>query len=944
MVGEKKHLWIGMILGLGALASMPANAQDLPSPESLIGELTSSQKTTSVTTPKKTIPKETSSDDAQPKDKPAANGLPPKTLTVPEVAPVEAAPAKPTPKKISAQTEPVKATPKTKPSVTQKPKTEAPKKVESKPATQTPEATKVAEPPTQTPPAKRSAQSVLPLRMVQSIFESLHEADRSKYVDLTPWLDSEDWWQAHAALREGKCSKGLKFAQKAVAARYPLAKGQDDSTRPREVQYALARFELCGGRQVEGRKTMQSLAHGKDGVALLAKRALGQSAYISFTSTKTKSTSKSPTPSLSSRIQHFEASLRTKGNLQSKTDVFDDLRGERLSRYQWERVTKAFAKYLERHKQIEDAGLLWRGLYLKTRHRKSSREVEREVVRFEKRHKVRLRTLDVMMDELRGLIVKKEYKSAKKLLVQNARLGRIKSSELKGWRLYLDGLIKERRRQRDDAVKAFEEADKLIKHPVARARLYSGWALALRRTNNDLKAVALYQRLCREFPQEHQLCAEALYQSGRLLQYENKLKEAYDAFFMLAGIYPESPRMAEVTWRAALCAYLLKRYDDVEPLLETIAQRWPNKRDASGLPIGLKAQYWKGVVALKKKDRDLATAHLQKTINMGPLTWYGRLAHARLKQMQVNVPDALPLSRLTLQDLNTLEGLRIPRDERMTMSAPLIRTGFYPEAYSEVSRYTYSKAPMPHGKEILAALKLALGEPDKAHWMARRLIRTSGPTANSLRTWATSFPLVHIKHIHKYAQAYKVNPMLVQAIMRQESGFRPKVKSYAGALGLMQLMPGTARYVARVFLDDNTYKRSHIFKPETNIKLGSMYIRLHVAFASDEVPLALAGYNAGPAPLKRWVKEYGDREMDAWVESITYKQARGYVRKVMTSYIAYSALYSPERMPTISLKVPKSLRKWGVVPGVGEKAVSSVGFKGKPTDALANMMLDEPLK
>ena len=80
--------------------------------------------------------------------------------------------------------------------------------------------------------------------------------------------------------------------------------------------------------------------------------------------------------------------------------------------------------------------------------------------------------------------------------------------------------------------------------------------------------------------------------------------------------------------------------------------------------------------------------------------------------------------------------------------------------------------------------------------------------------------------------------------------------------------------------------------------------------------MALAGYNAGPAPLNSWFKRYGDREIDAWVESITYQQARGYVRKVYTSYVTYSALYGDGTLPTPKLELPKKLREWGDVPEV----------------------------
>ncbi|MEM1347385.1 MAG: lytic transglycosylase domain-containing protein, partial [Myxococcota bacterium] len=185
---------------------------------------------------------------------------------------------------------------------------------------------------------------------------------------------------------------------------------------------------------------------------------------------------------------------------------------------------------------------------------------------------------------------------------------------------------------------------------------------------------------------------------------------------------------------------------------------------------------------------------------------------------------------------------------------------------------------------------------------------------STLRDWGTAYPLAYMEDAHEHGERYGVSPFLVQAIIRQESGFRPEVRSPAGAIGLMQLMPQTAAYVQRLFLDAHEkVSRRDLKKPQKNVHLGSMYIRLHTAYAADSIPLALAGYNAGPAHLKRWHETYGDRDLDAWVESITFTEARGYVRKVMTSFFVYAHLYGGA-LPKLSLKLPKELRGWGDVP------------------------------
>jgi soluble lytic murein transglycosylase-like protein len=217
----------------------------------------------------------------------------------------------------------------------------------------------------------------------------------------------------------------------------------------------------------------------------------------------------------------------------------------------------------------------------------------------------------------------------------------------------------------------------------------------------------------------------------------------------------------------------------------------------------------------------------------------------------------------------------------------------------------------------MAAVYLADDQPNYAHWIMKKHIDETGPGYHNLREWGVAFPTDFMELAHKYGAKYGVSPFLVQAIIRQESGFRPGVSSYAGAMGLMQLMPGTARYTQRQFLQQGGHlSRSEIVRPETNVKLGTMYIRIHTAFAADQIPLALAGYNAGPAPLESWFERYGERELDAWVESITYREARGYVRKVFTSYVTYAGLYGSGELPKISLEMPEKLREWGDVPEV----------------------------
>ncbi len=132
---------------------------------------------------------------------------------------------------------------------------------------------------------------------------------------------------------------------------------------------------------------------------------------------------------------------------------------------------------------------------------------------------------------------------------------------------------------------------------------------------------------------------------------------------------------------------------------------------------------------------------------------------------------------------------------------------------------------------------------------------------------------------------------LIHAIILQESAFKVNAYSSAGARGLMQLMPYTAKRVARS-INERYYRKALMTNPQYNILLGTVYIKGLIEKFNGSIPLALAGYNAGPGRVKIWLKRYGDprkKEIDYidWIESIPISETRNYVKKVISNYRVY---------------------------------------------------------
>ncbi len=149
------------------------------------------------------------------------------------------------------------------------------------------------------------------------------------------------------------------------------------------------------------------------------------------------------------------------------------------------------------------------------------------------------------------------------------------------------------------------------------------------------------------------------------------------------------------------------------------------------------------------------------------------------------------------------------------------------------------------------------------------------------------FPLEHRNQVSRFAGRNGLDLSWVFGVIRQESAFNPSVRSYAGAVGLMQLMPATARYVARKLLKKKKPPRhKDLVTPGTNIELGTTYLADVLASLEDNPVLATAAYNAGPHRVKRWLPKKR-LPADVWVELIPFSETRTYVQRVLTYAVIY---------------------------------------------------------
>lgn len=170
------------------------------------------------------------------------------------------------------------------------------------------------------------------------------------------------------------------------------------------------------------------------------------------------------------------------------------------------------------------------------------------------------------------------------------------------------------------------------------------------------------------------------------------------------------------------------------------------------------------------------------------------------------------------------------------------------------------------------------------------------------------FPVLYQAPMQRAAEANRLDSSWLLAIARQESAFQEQVRSHAGAIGLMQVMPETGRAVAKR-LNDPMNHVNELTRPERNIQLGSAYLRQMLDSHQNNPILATAAYNAGPRRIHRWLPPQ-TMPADIWIENIPFNETRRYVRTVMS----YAAIYDyqqgreitplKQRMPAIHAKDP----------------------------------------
>lgn len=378
---------------------------------------------------------------------------------------------------------------------------------------------------------------------------------------------------------------------------------------------------------------------------------------------------------------------------------------------------------------------------------------------------------------------------------------------------------------------------------------------------------------------------KAIWSLANYLVDEEEVDEALGHYRRLILHFPEGEHVLDAKWRVHFASFRSGQFEEAGFGLEEAARERPG---ADELPRIL---YWAGRSYQEAGRFDRADGLFHQVLLGYQNSYYGRRAFEHLAQMQGR-DASLANIEAARAGVDLSEALHVDRVDRQARVAELYAVGLAKRALGEAGAAVLGQ------RDDAAFLAMAawIHSHQGNNLQAIITIRNAFPfhvsaTGDLLPrpVWELFYPLPYRDHVERYASERGLNPYLVAALIRQESTFNPRVRSRAGARGLMQIIPATGRQLARQ--ERRKYATNDLYNPEINIRYGTRYLKEVLGRFDGRVDYALAGYNAGPHRVKRWTGMDMSIDPEVFIEDIPFDETRAYVKLVLRNEMLYRRLY-----------------------------------------------------
>ena len=440
------------------------------------------------------------------------------------------------------------------------------------------------------------------------------------------------------------------------------------------------------------------------------------------------------------------------------------------------------------------------------------------------------------------------------------------------------------------------------------------------------RSSAAYTSLARARPREPELEAQRLYLLCAIERRKRVIGEMLSSISKLAAKHSESPWYEEALLSVGNYYYLLDDRESYAKWFQRLADAFPQGRHAAyahwkvcwrawlddsprraellnehiqrygGASTGAGAIYWLGRLHEDHGRRAEAAAHFSAVMGGFPHYYYAFLAEQRLRRMGRVTADSQTERRI-LAGLPAVRSLAsqplAATQDLLERAGDLRQLGFDDDARAEYSRVDYRK---PDGH--FAGLHLGrMHESRDEHHLALRAMKRyvfgylrMPYDSLDIEYWRLLYPIGWEDRLRARSERHRLDPYLVAALIRQESEFHAGAKSRAGALGLMQIMPGTGRGLFRR-LGISGFANRKLTVPDISLRLGTFHLKEVLAQFGGDLEKTLAGYNAGERRIGQWMALGPFEDNEEFAETIPFSETRGYVQSVLRNRAMYERIY-----------------------------------------------------
>jgi soluble lytic murein transglycosylase len=327
------------------------------------------------------------------------------------------------------------------------------------------------------------------------------------------------------------------------------------------------------------------------------------------------------------------------------------------------------------------------------------------------------------------------------------------------------------------------------------------------------------------------------------------------------------------------------QFDDVAREWQTRAALWARDWKQVSRSIAAMSEasrrtarwrYWAARLAAHEGHQDNARQLYESVLPED--NYYSAMSAARLKRPIAPNPNALSVDNGLLASLEIQPAFARARE--------LHSSGLLDQARAEWRLGTDGMPPAARAQAILLAARWG--------WYEQAVTFATGERV--FNDYMLLYPRPYDAEVAAASRLSGLEPALIYGVIRQESLYESNAVSTANARGLMQLTLDTARRTARAW-KRSVPESKDLFDPSTNVTLGAAHMKDLIERSGGQLPLALAGYNAGPGAVRRWLPE-GDLEPDVWIENIPYNETRAYVQRILWHTVVFEWLRSMETQNT----------------------------------------------